>query len=329
MGLFKMSNKPTGAKKADLISWAQESIKSPIESIDLIVETPWSTVLRLTVGGKVLYAKQTPPDLFIETKIIKAIQDIVENSKTPLILHLNSEINCYLMESCGDYSLRTKFNGVLEPELLFRGIKSYVSIQRGLESHLGALEKIGVPDWRIARLPELYTDLINNENLLKEEGLTLDEIKRLKKLSTKINSICEFLSKQPIKETLVNFDFNDNNLILNEKTQEISVVDLGESAISHPFLNIAAHLASLLRRYKLDITSPKLQFVKEKWLDCWTDVANKEHLDEIYKNISKILPITGVLALLRLQKATNNKSKQMQTCFIPDSLRKLLEAEVK
>lgn len=317
--------------KTQIIKWGTEYLASQGYKLkyppETVIETPWSTVIRFSTSKSCFYLKQTPTDLFIEPEIIKAIQNNMADSHTPIILFQNHEFNSFLMHSCGDHSLRTKFNGSIDPNLLIKGLHSYIKILRSFEQNFEALQTIGVPDWRINYLPDFYTALMEKNDMLQDEGLTHDEINQLIRLIPKIKSICELLSEQKIKETLVNSDFNENNLIINEETQQIFIIDWGESVITHPFFSIASHLRSCARRYKLELNGPLLENIKQKCLSCWSDVADIKELDSIYDNILRLLPIFSSLAIYRLQTATRNKSKEKQNWFIAGFLKTLLKNE--
>lgn len=315
--------------QAKLIEWGSKYLLSKECSIEhppeIVIETPWSIVVRfVTVNGN-FYLKQTPADLFIETKVIQAIQKNMPQSGTPKIVSENPELHCFLMKSCGDYSLRTKFNGTLDADLLIEGITSYIKILRRFEKNLDGIIAIDVPDWRLNRIPHLYVELLHNKEMLLEEGLTHDEIEQLMSLVPNIELVCQSLEDTTIKETLVNGDFNENNVIINDKTQQLAIVDWGECIIAHPFFSIASHLQSLARRYKLDLHKGILETIRHQCLSCWLDVANLNELEIIYQKLLKLHPIFCALAIYRLQAATHNKSKAMQNWFIAGFLKRLLQ----
>ncbi len=318
--------------QTQIIEWGSDCLVSKGHQLEcapeIVIETPWSTVIRFVSSKDCFYLKQTPPDLFIEPEIIKAIQKNMPDPLIPTILLTNHELHCFLMKSCGDYSLRTLFNGAIDADLLTQGLRSYIHILRSFEKNLDTLEKMGVPDWRLKHIPQLYVELLEKKALLIDEGLTPDELDKLMRLVPIIKSICEFLSEQKIKETLVNGDFNENNLIINEKNQQISIIDWGESVITHPFFSIASHLQSIARRYKLELNGPILKKIKQQCLSCWLDVANMNELDIIYHNLLRLHPIFCSLAIYRLQAATLNKSKERQNWFIAGFLQTLLKSEI-
>lgn len=314
-----------------LIKWACSILNIETTSVkhksNVVVQTPWSVVIKIESGEDCYYLKQTPPDLYIETEIINVIQKNVADSYTPKIIFKNGGSNCFLMNSCGDHSLRTKFNGTIDENLLIDGFSAYIKIQRSLEQHIDDFLSIGVPDWRIRNLPELFYDLLEKKDMLLDEGLTFNEIDQLIKLLPTIQSICNFLSDKKIKQTLVNCDLNENNMIMDEHTHKISIIDWGECVISHPFFSIASHLQSIARRYQLELNGPLLESIKHKWLSRWLEVANKNEIDKIYQNILRVHPIFSALSIHRLQMATHNTSKKMQRWFIAGCLQTLLQNE--
>lgn len=294
-------------------------------NLTTVVETPWSKVMKADTEQGCYYMKQTPKDLFIETEIIEGIRRNIFNASVPEIVAENGRLHCFIMKSCGDYSLRAKFQGLLDSELLVKGLEVYIKIQRTLEENINDFLKRNVPNWSINNIPDLYIDLLEEKDILIEEGFVPGEIDQLMKLIPQVKETCKLLFKSKVKETLVNCDLNENNIIVDENIQKLFIVDWGESVISHPFFTLASHMKSIARRYQLDLNGLLLNTIKNKYLSYWLDVATESELKEIYGNILKISPIFSSLALSRLQNATNNKSKTVQNWFIKDNLGLLLD----
>lgn len=91
-----------------IISWAKNTLKITDDKIfassKAIVKTPWSNVLEINTGGKIVYFKQTPIDLFLEAEIIKLL--CASGIKTiPKIIDDNKNEQCFLMTKCEDVTL--------------------------------------------------------------------------------------------------------------------------------------------------------------------------------------------------------------------------------
>ena len=311
-----------------LKSWLLEQTddgKKSDDKISIVVETPWSTVIKRQSKQRCYFLKQTPPGLFIEPDVINFIHKHIDNAPIPKVISIHSKLCSFIMQSCGEYSLRTKFKGLLDEALLSKGLINYIKIQRAIEHAWEEGITSGLPDWRIEHIPRRYGELLLQKEMLQEEGLSPDEISQLFSLLPEIESQCNLISKQGIRATLVNCDFNENNMIFNEGTKDISIVDWGESVISHPFFSLAGHLNNMARRYNLSLEGKELTTIKQAALSHWSDVMSLDEASELYDNIQKLLPIYYALAIFRLQAATDNKSKKMQNYFVSSCLRELLK----
>lgn len=178
----------------------------------------------------------------------------------PLMIADNPQLHCFLMQDAG-ITLREYFKqGFYEnhpgfhpfgvaarvqvcskqtcyTDLLLTAVRNYIAVQRKSIPHLDRLFNLDASDWRIENLPACYTLLINQKDLLIADALTDAEIKQLSSLTPKLVSLCKQLSQYPIPDTFSHNDFHDNNLLIDPKTQKITLVDLGEVAVTHPFFS--------------------------------------------------------------------------------------------
>jgi hypothetical protein len=291
-----------------LIRWVSQALNVDqsliLKKSEVVVETPWSIVLKIVLSDGEYYLKKTPPDLFIETTINEYITSMLPDSFLPKVFSKNKDLACFLTKSAGDISLRKQFNGNIDRALLAQGIKNYLNILRALEQSTVILIEKGVPDWRLEQLPKLFSELLEKKELVDEEHMTVHDINALLDFLPEIERICKKSADFGIQQTLINADFNENNVILNKTTNALSIIDWGESVISHPFLTIASHLRSLSRRYNLDSRRGLLAEIKEVCFSCWSDLASQTACAEIYEDILKLQPVFSALAIKRLQSAS-------------------------
>lgn len=85
-----------------------------------IIHTAYSIVFKVNATGKIFYLKQTPKDLFTEPKIITFLRKQGAQN-IPDVIATNNELNCFLMTSCGDCSLRELFGGNINLTMLGEG----------------------------------------------------------------------------------------------------------------------------------------------------------------------------------------------------------------
>ena len=316
------------ANNAEILRWAKDTLSDKLDinqlTVTTVVETPWSMVLKLQLPEQVVFLKQTPPDLFVETEVMRFIKNHMPLATVPSIFAMNPDLCAFLMTACGQYSLRTKFSGTIEVDLLNQGLKSYIGIQRQLEPVFEQTIDLSIPNWRIKELPTHYSALIEHTEELLKEGMSALEIEQLKQAFPHLESACKAIAAFPIKETLVNCDFNENNLIMDEATGVISVIDWGESVITHPFFSIIAFIRNTQRRYQLSAQDPIIQSIETICFSMWSDITSCDELSALIPHIERVQPIFYALGLQLLQKATNNQSKQFQRWFIKDCLQLFL-----
>lgn len=216
---------------------------------DDVQNTPWSYVARFATSDGYIYLKHTPKLLALETKIIKVLHDKFHAS-VPNIIADNAELNCFLMNDAGR-PLREILKKNFDTELLCEAINQFTALQISVADHASNFIDIGVPDWRLEKLPDLYAQLLTEKDLLIEDGLSENEIRQLEMLIPTVTSLCTDLSQFSIKQTIVQPDFNDNNTLIDESSHKITFIDLGEIVISHPFFSLLNCLQQIKKHHAL------------------------------------------------------------------------------
>ena len=224
---------------SNIIKWAADSLMVkgyPLQSTPkIVVETPWSNVIRLSTSNGDIYLKQMPPSISLEPQIMQLLGKQFHAS-VPTVIDINIDLHCFLMKDAGQV-MRGYLKNKFQPDLLCRAIMEFTTIQRAIESQLDSFLTLGVPDWRLDKFPKLYNDVLAQEGFLKADGMNDDELQLLQDLSSQIAEQCELLAKCGIPETLVQSDFHSNNILFDSHTQNITFIDLGEVVITHPFFS--------------------------------------------------------------------------------------------
>ena len=187
-------------------------------------------------------------------------------------------------------------------------MQDYTTLQIMTLERVRLFLDMGVPDWRLDKLPTLYQDLIAHETLLIDDGLSKDELIKLKKLVPKLISICEKLSHYKIKETFGHADFHDKNILININTNQTTLIDLGEVVITHPFFSFL----NCLHRAKENFSLSDVQY-QQLQLACfkpWLALDTQEHLFEILAIIQQCWSIHSVLGEFRLMNSVDQSAFQ-------------------
>ena len=268
------------------IEWAMTALQQTKLNTETVVQTPWSSVIRIKTGDELFYLKTTPALIALESKIIQLLHDQFL-APVPTVIAHNSELHCFLMKDAGT-SLRSILKKEFDTDLLCKAIEKFTALQITVADHVDDFINIGVPDWRLNKLPDLYRQAILQKDLLMDDGLSESEINELEELLSKITDLCERLSRYAIKETIVQPDFNDNNTLIDDQSKAITIIDLGEISISHPFFSLLNCL-HVIKKYHA-LTNEDAAYLKAK------DACLKNYRQfESEKNVADALEIAHVL----------------------------------
>ncbi|MFM8454391.1 MAG: GNAT family N-acetyltransferase [Gammaproteobacteria bacterium] len=284
-------NKKIIKKISKIMAWSKNELKIKDEKAwagsKAIAQTPWSEVFEINTGEKIVYLKQTPKDLFLEVEIIKLLSQKSNFKELPTLIKANKNLCAFIMEKSGDLTLREHFSGKLDQDLFLKAIEIYKNLQKSSINHVDALIKKGVPDWRLNKFPELYNQLISSEKFLTEHGLDAEQQEKLQSNKNQIKNRCEKLSSYKIPECLNHSDFHDNNMVYDQSTKSIAIIDLAEMAINHPFFSIMACLGAVKNTYNL--TEEVYQLLEEQVYSGFLN--NQKDLKEILGLIKILNPL--------------------------------------
>jgi len=271
------------------------SIEHPPE---IVLSTPWSTMIRFSTSAGDFYLKQTPPAISAEPQIIQLLSKQFHAS-VPLVIDSNDDLHCFLMRDAGQ-NLRGILKAEFKPELLCQAITQYAAIQRSTEDRLEKFFKLGVPDWRLDKLPMLYDQMISHADFLKADGVTDQELQTLQALRPQLLAQCELLSSYGIPETIGIPDFNDNNTLFDPNTKSMTFIDWGEATITHPFFSLYNCLEQAITHHGIREADQTYNKLLDACHENWLALATKDQLLEVFNLAMQLRSIYGVLGGYRL-----------------------------
>lgn len=266
-----------------------------------VQHTPWSYVVRFVTSDGYIYLKHMPKMIALEPAIIQILHDQF-HAAVPEIIAANSELNCFLMKDAG-IPLRSILKKQFDVELLCKAIDQFTSLQLNVSDHVDILLNIGVPDYRLYKLPDLYKQLLSQKEILSADGLSDKEIDELESLTPRIFNLCQKLSGYAIKQTLVQPDFHDNNTLINEISKKLTIIDLGEIVISHPFFSLVNFMNQMKKHYALKESDNTYQEIKDACLKNFMNFESRENLLNAFDLSEILLNLYGALAYHRLMMA--------------------------
>jgi len=269
-----------------------------------VQNTPWSYVVRFATSDGYIYLKHTPKLLALEASIIKILHDQFHIS-VPEVIANNAELNCFLMKDAGK-SLREILKQQFDAALFCKAIHQFTSMQLAVADHVNIFLDIGVPDWQLDKLPDLYMQLLSQKEMLIADGLSEKEMSELEKLRPMVSNLCQKLSDYAIKPSIVQPDFNDNNTLIADNTRAITIIDLGEIAISHPFFSLINCLQQAKKHHALTDEDDTYLQLMDACFKNYMIFESKKNLLDAFATARILFSIYGALCGHRLMIACDS-----------------------
>ncbi len=266
-----------------------------------VLNTPWSHVARFETSDGHIYLKHTPALLALEASITQILHDQFHAPVPEVIAH-NAELNCFLMKDAGS-PLREMLKKHFNAALLCKAIDQFTSIQLVVADHANIFLDIGVPDWRLDKLPGLYAQLLSQKDILIADGLSDIEISELEVLLPRVSILCKKLSGYSVKQTLVQCDFHDNNVLVDDMSQNITFIDLGEVVITHPFFSSIGCLRQAKLYHALTEEDDAYLCLMDACLKNYMTVESKRNLLDAFAVAQILWFVYEALAQYRLRLA--------------------------
>ena len=293
-----------------IIQWGRQTLLSHGYSLtsdwpENVQKTPWSYVIRFATSKGYIYLKHTPALLALEAPITQLLHDQFHAAVPEVIAH-NAKLHCFLMKDAGE-SLRAVLKKQFDVDLLCKAIDQFTTLQLAVADHVDVFLDMGVPDWRLAKFPALFQHLLCQKELLIADGLSEIDISALEKLMPKVAHLCQKLSSYAIHSSIVQPDFNDNNTLINDRSHELTNIDLGEIAISHSFFSLLNFLHQIKKHHALTDEDDRYLKIKEACFKNFFPFESKENLLAAFSIAQMLWLIYGGLALYRLMLACDQQ----------------------
>ena len=148
------------------------------------------------------------------------------------------------------------------PETWLTVLPLYAELQRGETAHAAEHLAHGVPDLRLAALPERYEDLLRQALPLER-----DEMERLRRFMPRFTELCDELAAHEVPETVQHDDLHMANVYADRG--RLRVLDWGDSSISHPFSSLVVTFRFLEEINGLPPGDPWFARLRDAYLEPW------------------------------------------------------------
>ena len=267
----------------------------------IVQKTPYSTVVQLKTSHGQFYLKQTPPLLALESDITKLLH-YKFSAKVPEVIASSKQYDCFLMRDAG-IPLRQVFKSGFDLTLMNRAIEQFVSMQVSVQEYINDFISLGVPDWRIENIPDLFESILIEKDILEQDGMTNDKYISLIQVKDKLHRLCQLVTQEKISETIVQPDFQDNNSLFDKQSNTVSAIDLGEIVIAHPLFSLIGCLYALNRYYDIQPNQKAYQLMKQTYFYTLDNKKSLREWDTSFDNASILWQLYSALAQYRLRLA--------------------------
>jgi hypothetical protein len=236
--------------------WIRAHVE-PVGQIELERERPWSTVLRVPVAGGLAWFKACEPVQAFEPRLTAGLSARWPDRVPEVLGH--DEERAWLLTADAGTAVGAHGN---PPETWLAALPLYAELQRGEVAHAAEHLAHGVPDLRVAKLPERFEWLLEHELPLEA-----DEIGRLRAFGPRFAELCAELAAHGVPDTLQHDDLHMGNLYVGG--ERLRVLDWGDSSISHPFASLVVTFRFLEELNGLPPGDPWFARLRDAYLEPW------------------------------------------------------------
>jgi phosphotransferase family enzyme len=287
------------------------SAVGPAEQIHV---RPWSTVLRVPTTDGDLYFKASAPVQAFEVLLLEKLLDLYPD-RLPAVIAFDAERAWMLMRDAGrpiGELVKTR----RDVHHWLAVVRLYAELQIAAAPRVRELLDLGVPDYRLARLPELFDELVARADITADERVALHGRR------PRLAELCDELSHDGIPESLQHNDLHFNNVLVRDG--EYRIFDWGDASISHPFQTMRVTIDFL--KWTLGISGDdEIDLsVRDAYLEPWSALGTPTALRRSFDVARVVGGVSDALTEDRVVTATGLDPSPDDTRAIPQMLRRVL-----
>jgi hypothetical protein len=193
---------------------------------------PWSTVLRVPTDAGDVWFKANTESLRHEAALVQRIATRRPDAVPPP-LAADTAAGWLLMADAGE-TLRVVAQRERSLDRWYAVLPLYAGVQLDLAGDVDDLLALGVPDRRLATLPQAYARLV--------DGVGAD--RRFRDAVPMVADLCAQLAGYGLPELLQHDDLHDAQVFVRDGRHLL--MDWGDACVSHPFFTLSVTLEGVL-----------------------------------------------------------------------------------
>ena len=238
----------------------------------------WSTALRLPVDGGSVWLKSVGPGSAQEPPLAAALGEWTpDRVLVPLAVDAGRRL---LLLPDGGSTLRAA--GGATSVAAWEGLlQDYARLQLELVPQVDRMLALGVPDARLAALPELVRDLLDDDAALlvgHADGLSAEVRTTVRADLDRYADRCRRLADAGVPPTLQHDDLHDANVFVLDGRHRF--FDWGDAVVSHPFISLLVPLRVARQALGVGNGDAVLLRLRDAYLEPWRAYGNPAELRE-------------------------------------------------
>jgi hypothetical protein len=221
---------------ADAHAWIEQRLtelgRTRTGEIEQPHVAPWSTVLRVPTDGGTVFFKANEDQLRHEAVVVGLLAARVPD-RVPPLLAVDPERGWMLMADAGE-TLRVVAAREQSLDRWYDALEGVARIQLAVADDVDALLALGVPDHRLAGVPERYAALMDQ----------IDAEPRFRDAQSYVEQLCAELASYGIPDSIQHDDLHDAQVFVRDGTQLI--MDWGDACVSQPFCVLSVALEGVI-----------------------------------------------------------------------------------
>lgn len=262
--------------RASALAWARQELlrlRYSADEPDQFHVRPWSTVFRIPTSDGNVYLKAVPTRLAHEVRLTQWLADRFPD-RVLSVLAADAERGLMLLPE-GGRRLRDVGTDLRGWERL---VGEYAQLQLLVAPHAPELLALGVPDRRLASLPNALAAMLP----APERAIT------------RYATLCSELAAVGLPETIQMDDLHDGNVFMDG--DRLRVFDWGDASVAHPFVSLGMILATVAQGWQLPRDDAAVERVRDAYLEPYRDFASPATLRSAAALAERVAPTVRILA---------------------------------
>lgn len=229
----------------------------PVKPIEMAHDRPWAQVMRVPTADGDVWFKACAPVQAFEPRLSAQLFGRWPDRVAEVLAY--DERRAWLLLADAGRPVGAHGN---PPETWRAALPLYAELQRGEAAYVEQHLRRGVPDLRLAALPERYEELVRQRLSIGSEELAV-----MRGFTGRLAAHCEDLAARGVPESIQHDDLHMANLYTDRG--RLRVLDWGDSSISHPFASLVVTFRFLEERNGLAPDHPWFACLRDAYLEPW------------------------------------------------------------